>query len=294
MTPQAQPLDDLRTAPVGVFDSGVGGLSVLRVLQQHLPCENWVYFADSAHAPYGEKTTAQVVQRAQHIAALLRQSQHIKALVVACNTATAEAIHVLRTEYPSLPIVGIEPGIKPALRTSQTRRIGIMATQRTLESQKFQLLLRSLASEAHISVQACPGLALAIEQDDQEKTEALIAYYTSAMGTFGLENNHIDTLVLGCTHYPLASEALLAAVGPQVTLVDPADGVARQLERLLRQGDLLNPSMTAGKAIGLSSGQGTALERAMARWCPPVMRQTVMSQPLPDQPDLQLSHDTSS
>lgn len=269
MVSLAQPLDELRTAPVGVFDSGVGGLSVLRVLQQHLPCENWVYFADSAHAPYGEKTTEYVVQRTQHIAAFLKQTQHIKALVVACNTATAEAIHVLRGEYPHLPIVGIEPGIKPALRTSQTRRIGLMATQRTLESQKFQQLLRSMADGAHITVQACPGLALAIEQDAQEKIEALIAYYTSAMGTFGLKNDQIDTLVLGCTHYPLATESLLAAVGPNVTLVDPADGVARQLERLLRQSDLLNPSTTAGKAVGLSSGQGSGLEKAMTRWCAP-------------------------
>lgn len=254
-------------APIGVFDSGVGGLSVLRVLQQHLPYENWVYFADSAHAPYGEKTTAYVQQRSMHIAADLQAHHGIKALVVACNTATSEAIHALRAEYPNLPIVGIEPGIKPALLATRTRHIGIMATQRTVESQKFQILLRHTEGHSRVTVQACAGLALAIELNDLEKKRALIAYYTSAMGQFGLKNQAIDTLVLGCTHYPLAADELTHAVGSDVKLIDPADGVARQLMRLLAQGLQLNASHKPGSTLGVSSANNSLLTQALSRWC---------------------------
>lgn len=259
---------DKRSSPVGVFDSGVGGLSVLRVLQEHLPSEDWVYFADSGHAPYGEKSAEYVVQRARDIARQLLLKHGIKALVVACNTATAEAIHTLRTEYPGLPIVGIEPGLKPALQISRTRRIALIATQRTLESQKFLQLLRGASEHADIAVRACPGLALAIEQNDSLKIEALIAYHISAIGTFGVKFGEIDTLVLGCTHYPLAVDALRASVGPDVALVDPADGVARQLERLLKHGDLLHPRTTTGAICGISSGDHNQLAIALARWCP--------------------------
>lgn len=261
--------EDANQAPIGVFDSGVGGLSVLRVLQQHLPCENWVYFADGAHAPYGEKTTAHVLERSLHIAAELQARHGIKALVVACNTATSEAIHVLRAEYPNLPIVGIEPGIKPALLATRTRHIGIMATQRTVESQKFQVLLRHAEGLSQVTVKACAGLALAIEQNDSEKTRALISYYTSEMGHFGSNNKAIDTLVLGCTHYPLAEEELTKAVGPDVKLIDPADGVARQLMRVLAQSQQLNASHQPGWTLGLSSASSEALALAISRWCPP-------------------------
>lgn len=277
-TPDAPAPQAATCAPVGVFDSGVGGLSVLRVLRQHLPSEDWVYFADSGHAPYGEKSAAYVVQRTLEIADQLLQNHHIKALVVACNTATAEAIHTLRTRYPQLPIVGIEPGLKPALAISQTRRIGLMATQRTLESEKFLQLLQGASQHADITVRACPGLALAIEHNDLAKTEALIAHHTSAMGNFGSKNNGIDTLVLGCTHYPLARALLQKTVGTDVSLVDPADGVARQLERLLQQRGLHNLRSSTGTITALGSGAPDGLAQALERWCP---AGTDMVQPSP-------------
>jgi glutamate racemase len=150
--------------PIGVFDSGIGGLSVLRALQKALPHERFVYLADNAHAPYGEKSEAFVRERTETIAAHLLAQHHIKALVVACNTATAAAIHELRALHPQLPLVGVEPALKPALALSRTGHIGVIATRGTVASDKFARLLASVQSEAHFVVQACNGLALAIEQ----------------------------------------------------------------------------------------------------------------------------------
>lgn len=255
-------------APVGVFDSGMGGLSVLRVLRHHLKHESWVYFADSAHAPYGEKTQDEITDRALSITQQLRQQHGIKALVVACNTATAAAIATLREQHPDLPIVGIEPGIKPALALSRTRRIGVMATRRTVDSEKFQRLLASAQVQAQFVVQPCDGLALAIETQDHEKIEALIALYTGAMGTFGIKNGAMDTLVLGCTHYPLAAHQLHRSVGPHVTLVDPAQGVTRQLERLLMQSERMATCQGIGGITACGTANLAELQVAMDRWCP--------------------------
>jgi glutamate racemase len=248
----------------------MGGLSVLRVLRHHLKQENWVYFADSAHAPYGEKSPEDITERTLAITRQLRQRHGIKALVVACNTATAAAIATLREQHPDLPIVGIEPGIKPALAISQTRHIGVMATRRTVDSEKFQRLLASAQGQAQFTVQPCDGLALAIENQDHAKIEALIALYTSAMGTFGTKKGAIDTLVLGCTHYPLAAHQLHRSVGPHITLIDPAQGVTRQLERLLA----VSHHLASGLGVGHITGCGTAdmiqLQTALNRWCPPL------------------------
>jgi glutamate racemase len=254
-------------APVGVFDSGIGGISVLRVLHRWLPHENWVYFADSAHAPYGEKSIEYVIARAQAITAELIAKHGIKALVVACNTATAEAIHILRDQYPDLPIVGIEPGIKPALALSQTRKIGIMATRRTVSSLKFQRLLQSVADQAEFVVRACDGLALAIERQDVASIHSLLTSHTQAMGHFGHHAGEIDTLVLGCTHYPLVSPELKQVIGQGVALVDPGEGIAKQLERLLNKHHLLSRLPHSGLITCQSSAKTAPVEAAMQRWC---------------------------
>ena len=191
--------------PIGVFDSGVGGLSVLRALRAELPLEPFVYIADSGHAPYGERDDSHIIARSHAITRYLLEHHHIKALVVACNTATAAAIQRLRQDFPELPIVGIEPALKPAASNSKTKHIGVLATRGTLNSEKFRALLASLQDQAHFVVQPCDGLADAIERDDAIKTEALCAYFTRAMGQFGLNPGEMDTLVLGCTHYPFAS-----------------------------------------------------------------------------------------
>lgn len=222
----------MRAGPVGVFDSGVGGLSVLKALRAELPNDNFIYIADSGHAPYGERDEAHVIARSRALTAHLL-AQGVQALVIACNTATAAAIDLLRAEHPQLPIIGVEPALKPAAALSKTRRIGVMATRSTLASTRFQRLRDSLQAQAEFVLQPCDGLADAIERgvntaaSPQTATEIIAACsrHTRAMGRFGLKDGEIDTLVLGCTHYPFASAVLRELVGPDVQLVDTGKSV---------------------------------------------------------------------
>ena len=263
--------------PIGVFDSGIGGLSVLQALQTELPNERFVYLADNAHAPYGEKSETFIRQRTHAIAEYLLTQHHIKALVVACNTATAAAIHELRARNPALPLVGLEPALKPALAQSQTRHIGVMATRATVVSDKFARLLASVQSEAHFEVLACNGLASAIEHstlpDQAQAAQAQIAHllqtYTQAMGRFGCAPGDIDTLVLGCTHYVFVEQDLRKLLGPHVQLVSTGRPVARQTHRLLAAADLLNSGKTDGAAqpmLLLTTGDLQGLQAAAQRW----------------------------
>ncbi|MFZ3220982.1 MAG: glutamate racemase, partial [Rhodoferax sp.] len=235
MTPAEAPPCDRAQDPIGVFDSGVGGLSVLRALREELPSERFVYVADSGHAPYGERDDAHVIARSHAITRHLLERHHIKALVVACNTATAAAIKLLRQDYPDLPIVGIEPALKPAAAQSQTKHVGVMATRGTLNSEKFRTLLESLHGQATFVLQPCDGLADAIEHADATKIIAACAHYTKAMGLFGTENSAMDTLVLGCTHYPFVADVLRTLVGDQVAFLEGGAPVARQTRRRLAE-----------------------------------------------------------
>lgn len=264
-------------APIGVFDSGIGGLSVLRSLQKALPNERFVYLADSAHAPYGEKNEAFIRQRTHAITDDLLAQHHIKALVVACNTATAATIHELREQHPSLPVVGLEPALKPALALSRTRRIGVMATRSTVASDKFARLLATVQNEAHFEVQACNGLALAIEQSTlpdqataaQAQITHLLQTYTQAMGRFGAAPGQIDTLVLGCTHYVFVEQDLRQLLGPDVQLVSTGEPVARQTQRLLAAAQLLNGPLPAEHRPAvqlLTTGDLQGLQAAAQRW----------------------------
>jgi glutamate racemase len=251
------------SAPIGVFDSGIGGLSILRELKQQLPNEHWVYLADTGHAPYGEKDEGFVVERTLAVAQHLRHQYAAKALVVACNTATAAAITELRRHYPDWPIVGVEPALKPAVTRTKTKRIGVMATRRTVTSEKFRRLLGSLPPEFHFSVQACDGLAKAVDNHDASEIEALIQKYTDAMGDFGSEDHQIDTVVLGCTHYGLATDVLKHILGPKVALVDPADGVARRLKQQLEHGGLMRPTTTPPPLVWVTTGNTDILKAAI-------------------------------
>jgi glutamate racemase len=257
--------------PVGVFDSGMGGISVLRALHAELPLEKFVYVADAGHAPYGERDDAYLLARAHAITHYLIQRHAIKALVVACNTATAAAIRELRQTYPDLPIVGIEPALKPAAAATHTGVIGVMATRGTLNSEKFANLLRSLHGAATFVLQPCDGLADAIERDDAIKIEALCAQYTRAMGTFGLKYGEMDTLVLGCTHYPFISQQLTQAVGLGITLLEGGTPVARQTRRLLTERRALAPEEGATntgreRLVFFSTKDASALASAALRW----------------------------
>lgn len=254
---------------VGVFDSGVGGLSVLRALLTELPGTRFVYAADSAHAPYGERTAQDVSARTHRITAQLREQHRIDALVVACNTATAHAIDDLRKAYPDLPIVGVEPALKPAAALSRSGGIGVLATRGTLDSARFaQLRDRLVAASAprplRFSCQPCDGLAAAIERHDLPTIEALGTRYVRELLQAPHGDQPIDTLVLGCTHYPFAAELLGRLSGPDVTLVDTGAPVARRTREVL--GLPLTPDAPAVPPLLLSSGDPSALAQAAQRW----------------------------
>lgn len=250
--------------PIGVFDSGVGGLSVLQALRRELPHEDFVYLADSGHAPYGERDDAFIIQRARAITRYLLQGQPpIQALVIACNTATAAAIHLLRQEHPGLPVVGVEPALKPAVAASRTQRIGVMATRGTLASQKFNALLAKFDGQAEFICQPCDGLADAIEHANESKLIALSAYYIRAIGQFGLKSGEVDTLVLGCTHYPFARAQLQALLPAGVQIIDNGEPVARQTRRVLPQAASAEHT---GQMRLYSTGNPQLLAQATQRW----------------------------
>lgn len=257
--------------PIGVFDSGIGGLSVLKALRAAMPHEDFIYLADNGHAPYGERDTAHVIARSRAVTQYL-VDRNIKALVMACNTATAAAIDRLRTEHPHLPIIGVEPALKPAVALSKTGRIGVMATRSTLASARFQALLAAQAGTAEFMLQACDGLADAIERGasmtDATEIIASCTSHTGAMGLFGAKPGYIDTLVLGCTHYPFVSEHLQALVGADVTLVENGEAVARQSLRLLNGiASGVGPAATgAGRIRLFTTGDACILKAAVAHW----------------------------
>ncbi|WP_151447107.1 glutamate racemase [Lacisediminimonas profundi] len=265
-------------APVGVFDSGVGGLSVLRPIRALLPHEDLLYFADSAHAPYGGKSEAEVAARAQAIAAFLLE-QGVKAMVVACNTATAVAIDAIRKRYPSLPVVGVEPGLKPGAAATRCGKVGVLATEGTLASQRFQALRDQIAAAtgAQFLAMPCPGLADQIEKGELRSaaTAALVARFVTPLIRDGA-----DTLVLGCTHYPfilplIEESALAAADGKDITVIDTGTAVARQLQRLLEQRALLNAQTAPSALAAFTTGNSASLSRACERLLqlsPPVMK----------------------
>ena len=245
---------------IGIFDSGVGGLSVLPAIQTALPTAPLTYFADSAHAPYGERTDDYVLARSLHIAAHLI-GQGCGALVIACNTATAVAATALRQAWPSVPIVGMEPGVKPAVLASKNRRVGVMATRVTLESPRFQGLLRDHGQGATIVPQACVGLALAIESGDLRSAPVLdlVDRHCKPLRQAG-----VDTVVLGCTHYVFVRDLIEAAMGGGVMVIDTAEAVARQTARLLGSDPLRPPSPTCAASMEPrleSSGDAEQLRR---------------------------------
>lgn len=280
--PQAGPVPEAGHAHVdgrgfrlGIFDSGLGGLSVLRAIQARLPQADLLYVADSGHAPYGDRDDAFVVQRSTAVARFLT-GHRIDALVVACNTATAAAVHELRALWPDLPVIGVEPGVKPAVHHSLNKRVGVLATPVTLASGKFQRLAERFAQEATLVAQPCPGLAREIEKGelDSPQLRALVAQFCDPLKAAG-----VDTVVLGCTHYPLIEPLLARRLGPQVRIIDTSEAVARHVAHTLGstalQAESTSPPATrspgeapAGAAtVDLwSSGDPGELSRAARHW----------------------------
>lgn len=256
--PEHSPRPD---APIGIFDSGIGGLSVLRHVHALLPGEELLYFADSGFAPYGEKPESVIVERALAIAAFLLRF-HVKAMVVACNTATAAAIAALRARHPQLLVVGVEPGLKPAAALTRSGVVGVMATEGTLASDKFQKLQQQVAeaSGTRFLLQACNGLADQIDKGEthSRETAMLVQRYVAP-----LLAQQADTLVLGCTHYPFVEQVIRDAAGNDVRLVDTGEPVARQLQRLLAEAGLLHPtSSRSGPLSAYTTGSRSALQSA--------------------------------
>ncbi len=226
---------NMREAPIGVFDSGVGGLSVLAEIQRLLPNETLMYVADCGNVPYGEKTPEFIRQRCSVMADFFQQ-QGAKALVLACNTATVAGVADLRCDYPEWPIVGMEPAVKPAAAATRSGVVGVLATTGTLQSARFAALLDRFATDVRVITQPCPGLVELIEQGDLRSPalRQLLAGYVAPLLAAGA-----DTLILGCTHYPFLKPMLKQMIPDDISLIDTGSAVARQLQRLLAEGELL-------------------------------------------------------
>jgi len=248
---------------VGVFDSGVGGLSVLRALRRQLPHAQLSYLADSAHAPYGERDAAFVTERSRALTRTLVE-RGAQLIVVACNTATALAIDALRAERPGLPFVGVEPGIKPALAATRAGRIGVMATSATLQSERFRRLLDAQSREhpsVAVTLAPCPGLARALERGaaGHDEVAELSRRYATPLREAG-----VDIVVLGCTHYPFASAEIAAALGPGISLLDTAQAVAQQAHRLAA--NLAASGSTSSSTTLLTTGDPAQLAAIAHAW----------------------------
>lgn len=232
---------DKNFLPIGVFDSGVGGISVLRELVKLLPHENFIYYGDSANAPYGTKSHDTIFRFTEKIAADL-VSRGVKALVVACNTATSVCIEDLRKKYADMPVIGIEPALKPAVEYKKNSKVLVMATPLTLSEQKFAKLLKSYESQAQIITLPCPGLMELIEEGvtSGEKLEVFLKDCFEKAGIDGA-----DEVVLGCTHYPFVKDTIKKLLGG-AQVFDGGAGTARQVKRRLEKSGLLNSSEKAG------------------------------------------------
>jgi glutamate racemase len=263
--------------PVGVFDSGVGGLSVLRAIRRELPSEHLLYVGDSAWAPYGDRSRDFVTERATAITGFLVE-QGAKAIVIACNTATAIAVESLRGNF-AMPIVAIEPAVKPAAAHTRSRVVGVLATAGTLASANMAKLLadhgrgREGSGDVEFLVQPCPGLADQVEKGelDSEVTRALVKRYVGPLIEKGA-----DTLVLGCTHYPFLSAVIREIAGPGIDILDPATAVARELRRRLEHERLLRVEAEPGTDRFWTTADAAHAAVLIARlWGAPVAVQPV-------------------
>lgn len=243
---------------VGVFDSGVGGISVLRQLAQTMPHEDFLFFGDSANAPYGEKSRDWVLRRSRGIVDDLLESG-CKAVVIACNTATSAAVATLRADYAHVPIIGVEPALKPAAQYPGVCRIAVMATPITLRLDKYQQLAEKWGGGHEVIDVPCPGLAARIEQGNLDGAD-LIDLLESLIGDC---RGNVDAVVLGCTHYPFVANQIRQVVG-DVPLFDGALGTARQLERKLAERGLLTKSKEPGN-VEFRSSKDTQEELALYR-----------------------------
>ena len=246
-----QTMINAQVAPIGVFDSGVGGISVLQHIRALLPHEDLIYLADSKHAPYGNQTPEFIQARSFYLADFLLK-QGAKALVVACNTATAAAVSALRERYPNLLIIGMEPAVKPAVAATKTGVVGVLATSGTLKSAQFAALLEHYGQGVQIVTQACIGLVECVEKGalTSPATRALLKQYIQP-----LLAAKADTIVLGCTHYPFVRALIEDLLGKEIVLIDTGAAVAKHLKNRLQQAHMLNASNLAGEVSFWSNSE---------------------------------------
>lgn len=265
-------------AHIGIFDSGIGGLSVLRALRRQLPAARCTYLADSRFTPWGERSADWVVARSLQLAAWLIEQQQVDLVLMACNTATTQAIAALRARWPGRPFVGVEPGIKPAVAATRCGQVAVMATPGTLASPRVATLIDQHAGGAQVHRVPCPGLADAIETEPPQslRLAALLDRFAAELQATGA-----DTVALGCTHYPLVADGLAGRLPPGVQLIDTAEAVARRVASLL-------PVMTDAAAAGapaalrlLSTGDPALLREAARRWVQPDAEAGLLALPDP-------------
>jgi glutamate racemase len=247
--------------PIGIFDSGVGGLSVWREIARQLPQESTVYFADQAHVPYGPRGAEQIRHFCDRITRFLIE-QDCKAVVVACNTASAAALKYLRDTFPELPTIGMEPAVKPAAESTRTRVVGIMATPATFQGKLFQATVGRHAQGIQLINQVCAGLAEQVESGDLESDamQDMLRGFIQPMLDAGA-----DTIVLACSHYPFALDSIRRIAGPQVNVIDPAPAIARQVGRVLGERGLLTAEQQTSAHIFYTSSVVETYRESLSR-----------------------------
>jgi glutamate racemase len=247
--------------PIAVLDSGVGGLSVLREIHRELDRENLLYVADQAHIPYGPRSLTEIRRLTVGVTRFLL-TWGAKTVVLACNTASAAALYHLRATFPSVPFVGMEPAVKPAARATHSRVIGVMATPATFSGEMFSDLVSKYAQGATVLEQVCPGLVQQVEAGDLDgpETAGLLRSYLEPLVSAGM-----DTLVLGCTHYPFLARAIREIVGSRVEIIDPSPAVARQVRRVLEERGWLNLSAETGSLTSFTTDDPAAFGQLASR-----------------------------
>jgi len=245
-----------KTSPIGIFDSGVGGLSVLRAIRAQMPEESVIYFGDQGHIPYGPRPMEQIRDFSEAISNFLLQ-HHAKLIVVACNTASAAALKYLRERFPNVQFVGMEPAVKPAVEQTSTGKVGVLATPATFQGALYASVVERFANGVELFQNTCNGLVQEIERGnlDGDETRKILEEALLPM----LEKN-IDTVVLGCTHYPFVIPLIERIVGEKVRVIDPAPAVAKQVKRLLEAGGMKTQSSVRSEVKLYTSGEVTSLK----------------------------------
>ena len=243
-------------SPIGIFDSGVGGISVLRAIREQMPEESVIYFGDQGHIPYGSRPMLQIREFSEAITKFLLEKD-AKIIIVACNTASAAALKYLREQFPQVQFVGMEPAVKPAAEHTQTGRVGVLATPATFQGALYASVVERFANGVELFQDTCPGLVQQIEEGNLDGVEA---HRILEVALLPMLEQNIDTVVLGCTHYPFVIPLIQKIVGPGIRVIDPAPAVAKQTGRLLEAQGMRNDSRSRGNVKFYTSGDADTLK----------------------------------